>query len=550
MKYLLTTAILILLLLASCGTGSESLKSTGQLPATEFPALDTLRATSLATDQEQTGSEAVQAASTSILDGNKLQLPSGSNFSSWGIWSFACGYDFPTQLSFVMEVPAGSEYWVAVSDYSSGRWSFSGPYTAGVAVDVDSGNRSPALNLHCAVLTAGGSTASVQKIVLTTDSGWEVLDLGIELKSNSLENLSAAWVDGQPAVAYVSPGGELRYLRASTPLGQSIFDWPASGSTVLDGITKLQDISLAVVDGKPCIAVISGEPDNWSMRFASSSTAAGFPQDWQEHDGPIDSGTNYAPMLSLADVGGRPAVAYVATSGELMYRRSKTADGTTAGDWDSAVAVEEIDEANEHIERPQLFVERGKPAVSYIGHSQQLYLRRSDSTSGAKLSDWLPRNTVGTWDTGDWEDHAHFILDGELCLMAYDDTFGSSSEDDFIHFFYGDGDEKQPGWEGHKVIDDISGSFHVALSAASVSGMPAACYKSDYGPELTYTFADPQSISYPHIWEHQVVNSELNHGQLLDSDLFENAEGEPSIIYSAYNNVDAHSLYFAFRREP
>lgn len=554
--------ILILLLSIACSCGGQQAAPAGQdLPPAVtaaqsqhgLPALDTLRESSLAFSLEQDGNMATAQSPTAIVDGSELLLPSGSNFASWGIWSFDSGYDYPTMLNAVVNVPDGDEFWLAVSDYEDGRWQFSGPYGSGVAIELSSANRSPKHNLHVAVLAMEGSAVSVQKLVLATDNGWKVMDLGIPISSTALELISACMIGGRPAVAYVSEDGALSYLRASDPLAHDLNAWQDEPVGLIGGVGSFSDISLCSIDGKPAVALIRGT-DQWNIYYACSSTEEAAPADWQINPNPLASGSNYSPNFSMADVGGHPAIAYVDTNEELAYIRASTGNGSTASDWSTPLILEVNDEPNEHVNRPQLMMDRGKPLVSYIGHSNEVFLRYSDSATGAKLSNWLPRSTVGLWNDGDWEDKAMFMHEGNLVFMLYaDDSNNSSSfEPDFIHYYFRDTYEKQTGWEGkHEVAEIDGGSFHASLSGASINGMPAACYRSNYSPELTYSFSDPDHPAYTSVWEHQIVNDGFQNGMLLDTELMENAEGQPCILYCAYDfQLDSKRLYFAVRREP
>ncbi|MCB1218278.1 hypothetical protein KDL44_12865 [bacterium] len=557
MRFILTLFILLIVGLAGCGglrTDGIPVEVPDHLPgqefSTELPAMDSLRSASQEFTLQQNGSMAALSTATAIIDGNDLLLPSGANYSSWGIWTFACGYDYPTTLSTVVEVSPGSEYWLAISDYGSGRWNISGPHHSGISVDLNSGNLSTLNNMHLAILTSQGHSVRVQKLVLNTDNGWTVVNLGYKVKINTTQVIDAAIIAGNPAVCYVSAEGVVSYARATVPLADLRADWPEEASGIIGPVDNYSDIGLSSINELPALAFINGL-NNWGLYYGASSTPEGGPADWTLNPDIISSGSNYGPTLSLTPVADHPAIAFVDSGENLVYRRSSSTDGLTSGDWDNSILIEEADQVNEHPQKPLLFIDRGKPSISYVGASGQPYLRSSDSSTGGKPSNWSKRETLSIWQDGSWAAHDVLSVNGKPGFFHYDSpTLGM--ENDSLFLVLNDTVPEQEGWEGRISVRDFD--YHIpvpTMSGANIDGKPAVCYRAGTDTELWYSFADPEAEFGLQEWQHQLVNAGESHGGALDVELLENAAGQPCLFYAAFDqNLNAHVLYYAVRREP
>ncbi len=550
-------SILLVLLFTGCAASRNSsdavlpagqLQSASGLPTlADLPDSPAVRQSSSTFALEQNGVEAATQSLTAIPDADKLLLPSGSNFTSWGIWSFDAGYNYPTQISVVMNLAGEDSAWVALSNYETGRWEFHGPYSSGIAIELDSRYKSAGRGFSCAVLTEGGSSATVQKLVLTTDDGWEVLDLQQTLEGSSLSLLSAAMIDNRPAVAFLSPDGVISFLHADDPLAPTLADWPASAAALFGGVQEMPALSLAEVNGKPALAFIT-QDGSWSLHFAASTTAAGAAADWQLSPSSIDSGTAYQPEVSLAEVQGRPAIAFVSSADHLEYVRSKTSDGLGAADWDDRIVIEENDTVNEHFDSPRLVNIRGKPFVSYLRNPGQVLAVSSTADGGGKLADWSKPDVISRWQDGDWVEHSTFLHDGNPVHFHMHDE--SASGNDKLFLVLADTFPTEEGWEYRRLARESYSLASAFPSGTEINSLPAVAYRNS--SKLIYSFTDPEAHPQnPYYdWEHQEVDDGSQHSAIFAVALLENTEGQPCIVYSAFDdNLQQHRLWYAVRSE-
>ena len=135
--------------------GSAGLPESWQ---SQLPPLPVPRSTSDSFVSERVGSNYFSKSSNAVEDGNRLDLLSGSNSIAWAYWQYTGGPRVVTSLEFVMDVPAGNEYYVAVPDYRAGRWQFRGPFESGRVFRADSFDfYSPAGDFFALALTAAGN---------------------------------------------------------------------------------------------------------------------------------------------------------------------------------------------------------------------------------------------------------------------------------------------------------------------------------------------------------------------------------------------------------
>ncbi|MEZ5337610.1 MAG: hypothetical protein R3F46_05040 [bacterium] len=550
--------ILILMLAITCSCGARQAVPAGNgtpvtAPGTEsqhgLPALDTLRNPSISYSHEQDGSMAAQQSLTAIVDGSELSLPSGSNFASWGIWSFDCGYDYPTLLNAVVDVPDGDEFWLAVSDYDSGRWRFSGPYGSGVAIELSSANRSPLNLLHVAVLTGGGSSVSVQKLVLSSDNGWKVLDLGIPMTGLLWESMAGCLVDGLPAVAYCDTSGGVSYLRATDPVADDMGDWQQPPVQVAVESTYIIGLSLAAIGGKPALAYALGDPCQ-ATKFSSSSTVEAQPGDWLPAAVEIDSGSGGAyGGTSLVDLQGHPALAFISTGRHIEFVRSTTPFGADSADWGNRLIVMEHAQSSDTYQYPQLVLDRGKPFITLIRQHGETVAVASETAFGGKPADWSKPAVISRWQDGNWGEHSTFLFEGDP--VCFDCDFSVQPQDEaFLWFVLSDSNPAVSGWEGRRNAGTIASQPYLLPSGASVGGLPAVAYRGSSSVGLRFTFSDPLS-EFPHVYW---VEQEVSNGQLHDGisciRLLENSAGQPCIFFCAHDSEIGYKLMYAVRREP
>jgi hypothetical protein len=126
--------------------------------------------------------------------------------------------------------------------------------------------------------------------------------------SSSVEALSMAIVNGRPAIAYLGDG-QLHYARANTSTGSS---W--SAPIPLDGWFGGRDVCMEVVDGRPAIIYSCSIGGGGSaIRFIRAADSDG--TSWRRPVEITSTATSFVDfVVTLADVNGRPAIAYHGTS--------------------------------------------------------------------------------------------------------------------------------------------------------------------------------------------------------------------------------------------
>ncbi|MDQ3023386.1 MAG: PKD domain-containing protein [bacterium] len=156
---------------------------------------------------------------------------------------------------------------------------------------------------------------------------------------------SMAIISGNPAVSYLdtSSGNRLGYVRSDSADGSS-WGFPI---TINDPVNSDQDgtsNSLADVAGHPAIALKTfdgADGDVWYVR-ATSPTGENA-SDWPSYVPAAANAEDYGTSVSLAIVGGRPAVAfYDGTNDAIRYVRATTITGNSAAAWPASVSVDSL----------------------------------------------------------------------------------------------------------------------------------------------------------------------------------------------------------------
>lgn len=202
------------------------------------------------------------------------------------------------------------------------------------------------------------------------------------------EYCSMTVVNGHPAIAYFDEDDNVRYVRANDPLGAS---W---GSSVdLDNSQsgpRGQGISLKVIGGRPAVAYLN--IINGNVRYVRANDVDG--TSWPLNGTTIGQVGGSIIQVSLADVGGLPAVAYrTSVSGALMYERGGSVDWTGPGAMEVVV-----DNTGGPGFYPSLMVVNGRPAISYhdAGNYDLQYVRANDATGATWGTPILLDNDGGT----------------------------------------------------------------------------------------------------------------------------------------------------------
>ena len=185
-------------------------------------------------------------------------------------------------------------------------------------------------------------------------SAWdEPLWLG-EMDSEPYNSLSMAVVDERPAITYRRDS--LQYIRALDADGNT---W---GSPVVASPEYARWMSHAVIDGAPGICY---NGDNGKLRYVRAFDTDGTV--WGE---PVTADPEAAVVDSnLAEVNGRPAIAYVNTTydpnNDFRYVRASDPDGDS---WGAPVILDSSTEGVLVGAGCSLNVINGRPAIAYVHH--------------------------------------------------------------------------------------------------------------------------------------------------------------------------------------
>ena len=201
--------------------------------------------------------------------------------------------------------------------------------------------------------------------------------------SEYVGTLDSAMVDGHPAMVFTHSDQGLFYVRANDPEGRS---WPAP--LLLDAsLGTGKGSSLSVIDGKPAVAFC--RIDQLCYIRAATSTGDTL-SDWSN---PVvvvvdDSPTVWAEQCSLAEVAGRPAIAFRDgfNNYDAFYVRADNATGDLTADWTNPYVLIEGCSISSLV-RIQLIVSSGNPAVC-IASTNQMLFERSTSATGDSAGDW------------------------------------------------------------------------------------------------------------------------------------------------------------------
>lgn len=150
--------------------------------------------------------------------------------------------------------------------------------------------------------TTSSDQLAYRRAIAADGSAWgaEVL-INDELFTNFLPSLAV--VSGNPAIAYVH-NAELRYIRATDPEGAS---WPASGIVLNTGVAQTGQTDLDIITGKPAIAFTKFEGLERHLGYVEATEPFG--TSWLAAVG-VDETSSVGEFLSLEEVGGQPAIAY------------------------------------------------------------------------------------------------------------------------------------------------------------------------------------------------------------------------------------------------
>lgn len=241
--------------------------------------------------------------------------------------------------------------------------------------------------------------------------------------------------------------------------------------------------SLADVDGRPAVAYYNNATDtsNYGIRYARAADVHGTA--WNT---PVAIGLSgiWGRHPSLAVVNGNPAVAYAdSATGKLKYRRASDAVGTA---WNAAVTVNSSLGATPRL--VSLAMVNGNPAIAYSDSLADLYFIRATNADGTS---W-PATPVTVESTGTGAgDFGFLLIAGGNPAVAYIDL------DTLDVKFVRAGNASGGSWGAPVFVTSMTG-IGTTFSAAIVGGNPAVALVNAVNNRLEYTrAADANGAVWP-----------------------------------------------------
>jgi hypothetical protein len=311
------------------------------------------------------------------------------NGTAWALYGLFCGSHNPTGLTLYAQ-PGSQGIFVGLADYASGRWRFSGPFEAPnqpdpaqpINIPLPDSAVSPQGSVHVLLALHGGETQAVVKGLELGIANWQ--DAQMNLAAQDVGMFSLAEVGGRPAVAFVSMNGELRFTRAAVANGSA---WEAPLNINPGPYSNFKSISLAVIAGRPALAVRSANP-NGKLWFIRAHDAIG--SSWPSAPTLVKASPSdfyFATTPSLAQVNDYTAIAYSEEDGNLGYALSNE---DASGPWLTVT----VDGSGKQASAISLRLVDGAPAICYLAKGsglvppELLKFARSSSSSGINSADW------------------------------------------------------------------------------------------------------------------------------------------------------------------
>ena len=490
MQSVIILLVLAALLLCGCGTSAAGKAApAGETPqslSASLPELPQGRQASEQFDNSVDGAQFHDKSANAAVSGDELELFSTQQSASWGIWQLSGGEDALVEVQLLLDVSAGNQAYIAVADYASGRWQFSGPHDSGVTLPLeDASHRSAAGDSYIAVLAAEGSQLNVVRLIMSVErTGWQVVT--VDARAGTGRESSILEVDGKPAIAYRrakgGPDYDLLFAYSDTELGIDPDDW--EHTVVHSGAAAGAAISTAIIAGHPAIAY--HESAAGELIYVRSSDALGRTEgNWQARV-VVDTDGEVGRDASMAVINGYPAIAYYDfTNDSLKYARSSTELGEQASDW---TTVRTVDSASPTGTYPVLATVNGNPAIAYQDtEGNSISYKRSLGPNGSGPADW---NTTAAVD-------ASLNPTGAVGLLIADGNPAVFHTDFMTRSLHYNRSSTQDGSDTADWTDDVflEGEFNVniQLSAQLVNSNPAVAYTDFDNSRLIYRRSDNAS---------------------------------------------------------
>jgi len=225
------------------------------------------------------------------------------------------------------------------------------------------------VNGHPAIAYKGRLPVPTGRVhyIRANDPNGETWGTPIRVNTMGSREISLLVVNGKPAICYENSARNLQYVRAldadGTAWGEPV-SLPTGGEYILSNSS-----SMAIINGHPAVAYTSHETDTdyYDLHFVQATDAEG--NTWGT---PVvvdsDSGERVGEYCSLAEIHGRPAIAYLATSSpdaiELRYVEAKDLNGEV---WRDPTVVEWVTKPGTTAQYCSLAFVNNHPAIAYCG---------------------------------------------------------------------------------------------------------------------------------------------------------------------------------------
>ena len=428
-----------------------------------LPPLAEIRSSSMVLGFAHLGRETALRELNAWNEGDSLRLASSTHSITWGIWGFAnstgassCTVEFSGN--------AGSEAYLAISDYSRGAWEFRGLLPGPQQVlDVDDPRYvSPSGHFYVAVIAYGGSNILVDRLELSANVSPAQLTI-----DNSGGYTSLAMVNGRPAISFYDDADhDLRYVRAADAYGTS---WDAAQTLDSTGDTG-QYTSLKVVDGFPAIAYYDFTEKN--LRYVRALDANG--ETWGSPV-TVDGAGTTGEYCSLDVVSGSPAISYYYYDGPaLRYVRAADSTGST---WSAPLTVDSDGNTGQYTSLAEVYSTLASyPAISYRngGAGELRYVRGTDATGSA----WAAPVILESGDNTGFSSSLAIV--NTYPAVCYYNSTQSELRYKMATDMVGDT------WRAAQTLDGLTEDAGDYCSLAVVGGVPAISYYNGLHGDLRY----------------------------------------------------------------
>jgi len=379
-------------------------------------------------------------------------------------------------------------------------------------------------------VTDDGGLTHTEWAKVTGEYGeWDIQN--VDTSTDTGEDPSLAVVAGVPAIAYHDDDLQcLKFVRASDAWGTG--DWYEPQVLTDDPLDEGMWPSLAVIHDNPAIAYY-----NWGLtelHYIRATHPSG--SEWVDDPYIINASFNSRP--SLAEVDGRPAVAYQTVARAIFYQRSVDGFGT---DW--SALPREIDGTSDDHWNPSLAIISGIPGVAFTRDTGDRYfLMYVHAADAAGANAWNPPVVAyshGIDDTGFYPSLAE--LGGTPAIsFAHGSVDDETSRPYAIHSQSPTGATGSWNWPGATDLSDHREQFCATNSLAVIDGLPHV------------VFRDPDREWLWHVWGKDPDGAEW-FGPVVVDDGFETNEvgrgcslaevsGRPAV---AYHDDTAGNLKYA-----